>query len=203
MKIIVVTAMLLAVSLPVIGQDIDLPAPQKTGGKPLFDAVSERRSVKAFSDKEVPMQALSTLLWSAYGFNREDKRVIPTPLNKQHLSLYVFLKEGVYLYDARGNKLVKKADGDRRKLAGSQEYVFAAPVNLLYIADSTAGMGTGSHIAVGCAAQDVYLACAAQGLGCVVRTGGLADNAAELRKVLKLANSEEPIAGQTVGYAKE
>lgn len=187
----------------VFGQGIELPVPQKTGGTPVFDAMSGRLSTKAFTEKEVPLQALSTILWSAYGFNREDKRVIPTPLNKQHLSVYVFLKDAVYLYDAKTNKLIKKADGDHRKLVGMQDYVFSAPVNLLYMADNTAGMGSATPISVGCAAQDVYLACGSLGLGCVVRTGGVSENAAELRKVLKLTNRDEPIAAQTIGYAKK
>jgi nitroreductase len=193
--LLISVTMLLSVN--VFAQDIPLPAPKKTGGKPLFDAIAERQSIKEYSDKEVPLQELSNVLWSAYGFNREDKLVIPTSSNYQHLSVYVFLKDAVYLYDAKANKLVKKADGDHRRKAGSQDFVSIAPVNLLYVADGSKGAGTGSHISVGCAAQDVYLVCASQGLGCVIRTAGIDTDA--LRSLLKLADTDELIAAQTVG----
>ena len=180
---------------------IELPAPQKTGGKPLFDAIAARQSVKEFSDKEVPLRELSTILWSAYGFNREDKRVIPTSSDYQHLSVFVFLKDAVYLYDAKENKLFKKADGDHRKIIGSQDFVYVAPVNLLFVSDGTKGAGTGSYISVGCAAQDIYLASASLGLATTVRTAGI--NAEAVRPLLKLAATDELIAAQTVGYKPE
>jgi nitroreductase len=180
---------------------IELPAPQKTGGKPLFDAIAERQSNKEFSDKEVPLQELSTILWSACGFNRDDKLVIPTSSNYQHLSVYVFLKDAVYLYNAKENKLIKKADGDHRRKVGSQDFVYAAPVNILFVADGSKGAGTGSHISVGCASQDIYLACAALKLATVLRTSGI--KAEEIRPLLKLAETDELIAAQTIGYKPE
>jgi len=181
-------------------QDIALPAPTKTGGKPLFDALSQRVSTKDYIDRDISLQDLSTILWSAYGFNREDKRVIPTPSNYQHYSLYVFLKNAVYLYDAKENKLLKKADGDHRQKVGGQDFVYITPVNILFVADGTKGAGTGSYISVGCASQDIYLACASLGLGTVLRTAGIKPD--ELRPLLNLADTDEVIAAQTVGYAK-
>ena len=186
-------------SVNVFAQDISLPAPKKTGGKPLFDTISERLSTKEYSDKEIPLQELSNILWSANGFNRTDKRVIPTPMNFQQLSVYVFLKDAIYLYDAKANKLLKKADGDHRRKIGGQDYVYIAPVNLLYVGDGTKATGVVSAIPVGCAVQDVYLVCASQGIGCTVRTSGI--NAGELRPLLKLTGTDELIAAQTIGYA--
>ena len=177
---------------------IELPPPQTTGGMPLFDAISARQSIKEYSDKEVSLQNLSTILWSAYGFNRDGMRVIPTSSNYQHLSVYVFLKDAVYLYDAKENKLFKKADGDHRRIIGSQEFVYVAPVNLLFVADGTKEAGTGSHISAGCAVQDIYLTCAALGLDTVVRSAGI--NADAVRPLLKLADTDELIIAQTIGY---
>ncbi|GHT45240.1 hypothetical protein FACS189454_04400 [Planctomycetales bacterium] len=191
-----------AVSAAVVAQNLTLPAPQKTGGKPLFDAISERQSTREFSDKEISLQDLSDLLWAAYGFNRDNKRVIPTPKDSQEISVYVFVKDAVYLYDAKTNTLIHKANGDHRKKVGSQDYVYAAPVNFLYLADSSKGMGTASNIAVGCAAQDVYLVAADKGLGVVVRTGGLKENTDDLLRLLKLTKREVPIAAQTIGHKK-
>ena len=180
---------------------IELPAPKMTGGMPVFDAIAARQSTKAYSDKEVSLQDLSTILWAAYGFNRPDMRVIPTPRNQQQLSVYVFLKNAVYLYDAKANKLYKKADGDHRRLVGGQEYVYVAPVNLLFVADGAKGAGTGSHISVGCASQNIYHACVALELSTVIRSSGI--DAEKLRPLLKLAETDEFIAAQTVGYKSE
>ncbi|GHT10607.1 hypothetical protein FACS1894170_02970 [Planctomycetales bacterium] len=200
MKTVLTFVTMFALAAAVTAQDISLPVPQTTGGTPLFDAIGLRQSTRDLSDKDVSLQDVSDLLWSAYGFNREDKRVIPTPKNSQELAVFVFFKDGVYLYDAKANKLIQKAAGDQRKSVGAQDYVYAAPVNFLYLADGSKGMGAASNIAVGCAAQDVYLVAGSKGLGTVVRTSGL--DAAVLQKLLGLSKDFTPIAAQTIGYKK-
>ncbi|MDR0609051.1 MAG: nitroreductase family protein [Planctomycetaceae bacterium] len=182
-----------------MAQDITLPSPQRSGGKPLLDAINERQSIKDPAGTPIDWQTLSDLLWAAYGFNREDRRVVPSPLNMQELSVYVVLKEGVYLYDAKNNKLIEKVKGDHRTVAGKQDYVYVAPVNLLYVVDKSKETGTGAYISCGCAAQDVYLVCASKGLACAVRTS-IDKNA--VSKLLKLDNQYEVIAGQTIGNKK-
>ncbi|MDH7599830.1 MAG: nitroreductase family protein, partial [Sedimentisphaerales bacterium] len=49
---------------------IQLPAPQTEGGMPLMQALKARRSTRQFSDKKLPPQVLSNLLWAAWGVNR-------------------------------------------------------------------------------------------------------------------------------------
>ena len=183
----------------IFAQDITLPKPQRTGGKPVFDAINERQSYKDPAETPVDLQTISDLLWGAYGFNREDRRVVPSALNKQELFVYVILKEGAYLYDAKANKLILKAKGDHRNDAGNQDYVYVAPVNLIYVVDKSKETGTGAYISCGCAAQNVYLACASKGLGCSVRTNIKTE---ELHKTLKLTADQEAIAGQTIGHKK-
>jgi nitroreductase len=199
MKTFVMTALLFCLAATVFAQDIELPAPQRTGGKPVFDAINERESYKTPADTPIDLQSLSDLLWAAYGFNREDRRVVPSALNKQELWVYVILKEGAYLYDAQANKLILKAAGDHRKDAGTQDYVYVAPVNLIYVVDLAKETGTGAYISCGCAVQNVYLACASKGLGCAVRTSIKKD---DLHKLLQLTDQQEPIAGQTIGHKK-
>ena len=199
MKTFLLTALLICLVSTVFAQDIELPAPQRTGGKPVFDAVNERESTRELADTPIDLQSLSDLLWVAYGFNREDRRVVPSATNQQELFVYVILKEGAYLYDAKANKLILKAKGDHRTAAGTQDYVYVAPVNLIYVVDKSKGTGTGAYISCGCAVQNVYLACASKGLGCVVRTSIKKD---DLQKLLQLTDQQEPIAGQTVGHKK-
>ena len=199
MKTTILTLALLFVSSTVSAQDISLPAPQRAGGKPVFEAINERQSSKNPAETPVDLQTISDLLWTAYGFNREDRRVVPSALNKQELFVYVILKEGAYLYDAKANKLILKAKGDHRTDAGTQDYVFVAPVNLIYVADKSKETGTGAYISCGCAVQNVYLACASKGLGCAVRTSIKKE---ELHQTLKLAADQEALAGQTIGHKK-
>ena len=46
-----------------------LPAPDRKGGIPLMQALEKRKTVRAYSDREIPMQTLSNLLWAASGVN--------------------------------------------------------------------------------------------------------------------------------------
>lgn len=194
MKKIFFLTIISCICLNVSAQDIQLPAPQKTGGKPLMDAINQRQSVREYSNKDLDLQTISNLMWVAYGFNRESKRVIPTALDKQQFEVYVALKTGVYFYDAKANKLVLKAKGDHRKSAGKQEYVWNAPLNFIYVMD--AGI-LDSSVECGCIVQNVYLYCASAGLGSVVR--GYFDQD-ELKKLLNLGDKKKVILCQTVGY---
>ncbi|GHT25953.1 hypothetical protein FACS18942_02310 [Planctomycetales bacterium] len=182
----------------VSAQDIILPKPQQSGGLPVFDAVKQRHSNREIiPDVPLDLQTMSNLLWAAWGFNREGMRTIPTGLNKQELDVYAVLKEGVYRYDAAANKLLLIEKGDHRTKAGKQDYVYTAPLNLIYVADMEKGVGTGSYISVGCAVENVYLLSASKGLACRVRTGIDKD---ALYSLLKLKDKQEALAGQTLAY---
>ena len=79
--------------------DIELPQPQLTGGKLLMEALKERKTSRAFSARELPLEVLSNLLWAAAGVNRPEsgKRTAPTAVNWQEIDIYVALKTGLYL----------------------------------------------------------------------------------------------------------
>ncbi|GHT02397.1 hypothetical protein FACS189440_14540 [Bacteroidia bacterium] len=180
-------------------QDITLPQPQKTGGKPLMEALSHRQTTREYSDRELDNQTLSDLLWAAYGFNREDKRTAPSANDKQEFILYAVLKSGVYVYDAKENTLIQKVKGDFRAATGKQDFVTVAPLNLVYVADLTKNDAGGASANVGFISQNVYLYCASAGLGTVVR--GWYDKE-EVKTALQLSATEEPVLIQTVGYKK-
>ena len=183
-----------------IAQDIQLPTPGKKGGKPLMQALSERKSTREFEEKELPNDVLSDLLWAANGFNREDKRTAPTANNKQELELYVVLKNGIYFYNAREHKLSLVKKGDYRKSAGPQAFVANAPVNILFVSDSgKASSKNYAYTNCGFISQNIYLYCASQGLGTVVR--GSFDKKV-LEELLQLPSGQEVLLAQTVGYPK-
>jgi len=77
-KLLLTLITIMAISTFISAQDIKLPEPEKNIGKPLMQALNERKSSREFSNKELSLQQLSNLLWAANGFNREDKRTAPT-----------------------------------------------------------------------------------------------------------------------------
>ncbi len=187
---------------------VALPAPQTTGGKPLMQALNERQSTREFSPQKLPPQVLSNLLWAAWGINRADgRRTAPSASNRQEMDVYVVTGDGAYVYDAKANALNPVVSGDIRKSAGTQEFVVQAPLNLVYVADLSkmGGNDENSKIATanadtGFIAQNVYLFCASEGLGSVVR--GSAPRA-ELARALKLRPDQRVTLAHTVGYLKK
>jgi SagB-type dehydrogenase family enzyme len=188
---------------------IALPLPQKEGGKPLMQALNERKTGREFSTEKLPPQVLSNLLWAANGINRADsgKRTAPSAVNWQEVDIYVALQEGLYLYDAKAHALKPILAEDIRAKTGSQPFVKDAPVNLVYVADYSriapakeSDKEIYSAADTGFIAQNVYLFCASEGLATVVR--GLVDKPA-LAKVMNLRPDQHITLTQTVGYPKK
>ena len=186
---------------------IQLPKPQTSGGKPLMQAMSDRHSTRDFSSREIPQQVLSNLLWAAWGINRpEGRRTVPTANNRQGMDVYAVTAKGAYLYDAASNTIKQVADKDIRALTGRQDFVAKAPLNLVYVSDY-AKMGSisdqdklrysGAH--AGFIGQNVYLYCASEGLGTVIRAWF---DGPTLAKELKLRPDQKAVLCQTVGYPK-
>jgi SagB-type dehydrogenase family enzyme len=186
---------------------IQLPSPQKEGGKPLMSALSSRMSTRAFSGDKLQMQTMSNLLWAAFGVNRPDgRRTAPSAKNWQEIDIYVTTADGVYLYDATKNTLERLGTKDIRALTGTQPFVKDAPVNLVFVADYSKinAEGFDKQLLVGADAgfisQNVYLFCAAEGLATVVRASIDRD---ALGKELKLKPQQNIILAQSVGYPKK
>lgn len=144
---------------------MELPAPNKTGGMPLMQALNTRHSTKTnYSGAALSAQQLSDLLWATWGTNREDgRRTAPTAMNKQDVRVYVALENGVWQYDA-GHALIKVLDGDWRGQMGG------GSLTLLYAIPQGNEWG-GAH--VGSLYQNAGLYCASAGLGNFVHVSGL------------------------------
>ena len=191
------------------GEIINLPAPQTTGGKPLMQALKLRQTMRNFSEKPLPLQVLSNLLWAANGINRPEigKRTAPTAMNSQEIDVYVALQGGLYFYDAKANLLKCVVAKDLRVATGGQPFVAKAPVNLIFVADLTKftrgdekSKEFYSATDTGYISQNVYLFCASEGLATVVR-GGLDRDA--LGKAMRLKPEQKIQLAQTVGYPAE
>ena len=185
---------------------IKLPAPQIQAGKPLMQALQERRSSRAFSSKKLPLQIISDMLWAACGINRQglNHKTAPSAMNMQEIDIYVSLSEGLYVYEAKENKLILVLPQDIRAVTGKQDFVADAPVNLIYVANlakmsklSARDMQFYAAADTGFISQNVYLYCASEGLATVVR--GLMD-VPLLSTVMQLGSDQKIILSQTVGY---
>lgn len=186
-------------------QDIQLPPPQKEGGMPLMEALNKRQSTRVFTDQDLSLQTLSDLLWAAWGINRPDisKRTAPSANNRQNIELYCALRNGLYIYDALNNSLILVIPEDIRAATGTQEYVGSAAMNIVFVAKGenaknwTEAEKKSACVNAAFIAQNVYLFCASEGLGCVVR--GSFDGQ-KLQEIMQLGNDKTAVLAQSVGY---
>jgi SagB-type dehydrogenase family enzyme len=194
-------------------QPISLPAPQTDGGKPLMQVLRDRHTTREFSSAKLAPQVLANLLWAAFGVNRPQAerlglgRTAPSAKNWQETDVYVATAEGLYIYDAKGNKLDPVLASDVRAMTGVQPFVKDVPVDLIYVADLAKATNASAEdrdlwtvADTGVIAENVYLFCASEGLAVVVR--GSVDRAA-LAKVMKLRPDQKIILAQSVGYPKK
>ncbi len=192
------------------GEIIKLNQPDLNKGISIMQALKKRKTIRDISDRKLSLQQLSELLWAADGINRPDgKRTSPAAMARYSVDIYVVLPEGVYLYDVAKHQLTRIVKGDFRKLAGQQDFVYVAPVNLVYVLNLKNWKNTPMPVSkekrdlwvrfeVGFLAQNVYLYCASEGLASVVR--GLIDEK-KFSEVIKV-KPEQVVLAQTIGHPK-
>ncbi len=204
MKKTVITIFAALFTTALMAQDIDLPAPRRTGGMPLMEALARRRSSRDFGSRALPRQTISDLLWAAWGYNRPDKRTAPSSRDKQEIELYVAMPEGLYLYDAEANRLRMVSGEDLRPLTGTQPFVAEAPLNIIYVCRKQMITGktpdeliAATYANTGFIAQNVYLFCASESLATVVRA--MVDRE-KLAEAMHLSEQSMITLVQSVGY---
>ncbi|MGW8321312.1 MAG: nitroreductase family protein [Thermodesulfobacteriota bacterium] len=183
-----------------------LPDPRWDGGRTLMQALKDRRSTREFAPQSLPDQVLSELLWAAYGVNRSDTgdRTAPSAHNRQEIDVYVTLRSGLYRYETATHSLRLVKAEDLPGLTGRQKFPATAPMNLVYVADFLRTLGVppeaaiqAASVSAGAIVQNVYLYCASEGLGAVVR--GWIDRPV-LAKAMGLREDQYMVIAQTVGY---
>src|SRR4030043_1227050 len=186
-------------------ETIPLPPAQKTGGMPVMEAFQLRKSQRSFSSREITSQQLSNLLWAAYGINRpEGLRTVPAAKEWYEYDIYVIKADGWYLYEPQKHALLKMGNEDLRVYGGTQDFVKAAPVILVYVADFGRMNDTTdelrkffSAVDVGYISQNVYLWSASDGFATIIL--GQVDKV-KVREVLKLKTNQQVILSQPVAY---
>ena len=200
---------------------LELPRPRLRGGKSLPESLRRRATIREISDRKLPLQLLSNLLWAACGINRP-KGPFGSPgitaasaSNSQEIDLYVALEDAVYLFDAGHHRLLPVVMGDLRAMAigrGQTNVAMKAPVQLIYVVDvhrlsHTSGFQEPGlqdpavqksyyYVDTGLIAGNVYLFAASQGLAAWFHN---CDRAGLSRK-LKLRAEQRVLFSQTVGY---
>jgi len=197
---------------------ITLLKPEREGGKSVLAALWERKTIREISDKKLPPQVLSNLLWAAWGVNRENGprgrigRTAASARNVQEIDLYVVLPEGIYLYDAVPHRLMPVVAGDHRDKFGRPGRPDAGaktPVSLLFVVDLSRygkpqDQGIGDvemqkfcySVATGLISGNVYLFAASQGLAAWFHNCDKSNTPKEF----KLRPDQRVLFAQTVGY---
>lgn len=188
---------------------IKLNNPDLNRGISVMQALNLRKSVREYGSKALGLSDLSDLLWAANGINRPEsgKRTAPSALNSQDVDIYVCMKDGAYLYDAKENVLKRVSTKDLRPaVAGGQEFVKDAPVSLVLVSDISRFPGEDKErtallgaMDVGIVSQNICLFCAATGLVTVPRASM---DAEALKTALQLKDSQLPLMNHPVGFSK-
>ncbi len=186
----------------------ELPAPDRAGGMPLMAALNLRHSTREYSERSLPEQTVSNLLWAAFGINRPNgDRTAPYWRHIMVIDVYVAMADGIWLYEPKAHVLLPYMSSDIRAQTGTQDFVGRAPLNLIYVAHgermtdiSTADRRLYASVDAGFIGQNVYLFCASEGLVTVFR--GAVDYP-KLTRAMKLPDQQFITFAQTVGYARD
>ncbi len=207
-----------AMSNPKASDALSLPKPETGGGMSLNQALSQRRSIRAYVKAPLVLQELSQILWAAQGVTKRSPELKTSPSAGATFPLETFvvvgdvagLSAGVYRYDPSGHRLSRLFDGDvRAPLAAAsmgQRMVREAPVTVVFAAQFSRTTGRYGkrgvlyvHQETGHAGQNLLLQVTALGLGSVA-VGAL--DPADAARTLKLAKELEVLYLFPVGRVR-
>jgi len=154
----------------------DLPPPRLAGPTSLEEALSRRRSLRAFTGEPLSPAELGQVLWAAHGLTGPDgRRTAPTAGNTLPHEVYVVTPEGAFRYDGAAHRLEKGIPTDLRArlsaVTRNDEHILraGAVIVLAAVGSRTAGRypeRVDRYVAMGLghAAQNVLLQAEALGL---------------------------------------
>ncbi len=203
---------------------IQLPNPNKKRGLPFMETLSVKASALEWSDRDLSLEDLSDLLWAANGINRPDqgKRTASSAQNAHDIDVYLFMKDGVYLYDADDHALKPVLAGDfrlqimmtpppRPKDADGPPPPpppppSNPPIQIILVSDiSRFKFGPPElkpewgAIDAGIVSQNISLFCAATGVGTRPRASVEAE---KVKDLLGLRDTQHVLLNHPVGYRK-
>jgi SagB-type dehydrogenase family enzyme len=180
----------------------DLPTPVIDGSMSIEKALSERRTVRSYSDKPLSLEDISQILWAAQGITEPKRglRTAPSAQASYLMKVYVLtgkvadLTMGMYQYQPQGHKLVKVADGDIKTdlyRAAPQNPIKNAPAAVVITGISNKAKNPSwIYLEAGHIAQNICLEAVSRNLGTVTMAGFKPE---EVKKALRLPDNEQPV----------
>ena len=207
----------LCLACPVYSQGretVQLPKPRLSSPVSVEQALSQRRSIRSFTNEPLTLEEVSQLCWSAQGItNDKGFRTAPSGGALYPLELYVAagrvtgLSPGLYRYDPRSHSLaVVKAGAiipDLCEASHNQTCMKEGAIVLVFssvwerIMKKYGDRGRRyAVIEVGHASQNVYLQAETLGLG-TVAVGYFVDE--DVKKIAGMKEGEDPLYMMPVG----
>ena len=183
-------------AMPLMADDeIRLPAPQKSGGMTLLEALSQRKTTHRVQGAEPSLQQIANVLWAANGITRPDgKRTAPSAMNRQEIEIAVLTAQGLYEWDEEENELERV-----ETTVDLSDQLRGASMLLIFTYDDEDQSPEYAQVDCGFVGQNVYLYCASAGLGSRARGGW---DQQKVIETLGLKESMIVVLGQTVGYCE-
>jgi len=195
-------------------EKIILPQPEKDSDFSIEKALSNRRSIRNFENKELSLEQVSQLLWAAQGITDiSGKRASPSAGATYPLTVYLVVEKvkdlipGVYKFIPEDHSLMFILEGEKstalKNAALGQGFIENAPINIVFGAiyeKTTNRYGERGiqyvHMEAGHAAQNIYLQCESLGLG-TVAVGAFDED--RVREILNMSEKEIPLYIMPVG----
>jgi len=195
------------------GEEIMLPEPRLKSDFSLEEALTKRRSIRDFIDKEIEIEKISQLLWAAQGITEKSTggRTAPSAGALYPMELFIVMKDGTCHYIPEEHKLMKISSEDlRQKLSAAcifQQSVSDAACDIVITAiyeRTTIKYGERGvryvHLEAGHVCQNILLTAVTLDLG-AVPIGAFDDSA--VQKLLNLPSHYVPLYVIPVGYPEE
>jgi SagB-type dehydrogenase family enzyme len=190
---------------------IKLPEPEKSGGMPIWEAITKRRSCREYSDEAISGEELSQLLWATQGITGEIDgyylRAAPSAGALYPIETYLVvnhidgLERGIYHYAVLRHalELLKIGDFRQRIASAALEQEFLARAGVVFVWSAVAARTKWKYgergwryiykdVAHVCA--NLYLAATSLGLGCCA-VGACFDD--EVNELIGLDGKEETV----------
>jgi len=197
--------------------NIILPQIKKDPGMNIIQAMETRAETRAFkSEKEVPLEAISFILWAGNGIIVEEgtqtahgydavtgatnlyRHTTPWGWGQPYIHLYLILSKGIYEYLPKAHELrLIKKNADPKSLRSAGMIVIVADFNEIH--SSHSGIRDVAHVSAGSAAQNIYVAGAAYGIQTFTH---VFIGKKRLTKLLNLPDKAEPLVTIAFGYAR-
>lgn len=192
---------------------IELPKPVTSGRISLEESIARRRSEREFSDRELSLEQISQILWSAQGITDPSFgfRAAPSAGALYPLTIYLVKKDGVYRYLPDGNKLIQVVEEDKRpsmvRASLGQSFINDAPVDIVIavnfrITEAKYGARAFRYVCMeaGHVAENIQLQAVTLGLTSVP-IGAFWDDV--IKSSLGLPETQDPLYILSLGYLKQ